>query len=93
MAQFHRHRQLYPQQENSLHHQLDCLLSVVKDVVSFIKFSKYVASNYEVGTGWGNIFEYANELLAKFIEHESLKTIKDLKGYLEKTGNKIFLED
>lgn len=55
--------------------------------------SKYAASNYEVGTGWSNIFENANELLAKFIEHESLKTIKDLKNYLEKTGNKIFLED
>ncbi len=30
--------------------------------------SKYAASNYEVGTGRCNIFEYANELLAKFIE-------------------------
>ena len=58
-----------------------------------LHLSKYAASNYEVGADWGNIFEYANELLAKFIEHESLKTIKDLKDYLGKTGNKIFLKE
>ena len=54
--------------------------------------SKYAACNYEVGVGWGNIFEYANELLPAFIEKENIKTVKDLKDYLEKTGNKIFLE-
>ena len=27
--------------------------------------SKYAACNYEVGVGWGNIFEYANEMLSK----------------------------
>lgn len=44
-------------------------------------------------TGWGNIFEYSNEFLSKFIEQESIKTVKDLKDYLEKTGNKVFLEE
>ena len=55
--------------------------------------SKYAASNYEVGTGWSNIFEYSNELLSTFVEKEKIKTIKDLKDYLEKTENKIFLEE
>ena len=30
--------------------------------------------------------------LPAFIEKENIKTVKDLKDYLEKTGNKIFLE-
>ena len=55
--------------------------------------SKYAACNYEVGVGWGNIFEYANEMLSKFLSREDIKTIKDLKDYLANNENRILLED
>lgn len=55
--------------------------------------SKYAACNYEVGVGWGNIFEYANEMLSKFLSRENIKTIKDLKDYLANNENRILLED
>ena len=55
--------------------------------------SKYAACNYEVGVGWGNIFEYANDMLSKFLSRENIKTIKDLKDYLANNENRILLED
>ena len=55
--------------------------------------SKYAACNYEVGVGWGNIFEYANDMLSKFLSRENIKTIKDLKDYLVNNENRILLED
>ena len=55
--------------------------------------SKYAACYYEVGGGWGNIFEYANDMLSKFLSRENIKTIKDLKDYLANNENRILLED
>lgn len=58
-----------------------------------IYVSKYIAENYEVGTGWANTFEYVPECIYKFLEHENITTIKELRDYLENNNYTLKLDE
>lgn len=61
------------------------------DITLYI--SKYLAANYEVGTGWSNIFEYGSYCIRLMFEHEGIHRIGELKKYLSLHNNTIQLED
>ena len=58
-----------------------------------IYVSKYLAENYEVGTGWDNTFEYVPECIYKFLEHANITTIKELRDYLDNNNYTLKLDE
>lgn len=58
-----------------------------------IYVSKYLAENYEVGTGWCNTFEYVPECIYKFLKHENINTIKELRDYLGNNNYTLKLDE